>query len=120
MEPLSTDKLTSAQASTTSEKEEGARQCPEDKCFLRSGENSTTRDLEESERTLIEGGEDGEDGIPSMKKLARSHRLVWGRGLKQSQCSYSSDFIPIASVNMVRRLAHICTQHVHENLPFLA
>ena len=118
MEPLSTDKLTSAQASTTSGKEEGARQCPEDKCLLMSGENSTTRDLEESEKTsLSEGGEDGGDGIPSMKKLARSHRLVWGRGLKQSQCSYSSDFIPIASVNMVRRLAQICTQHVHENLP---
>ena len=100
------DKLTSKQASTT----ERARQCPEDKGSPTSDKNYTTRDFEESERKLLcEGGEGGEDGIPSMKKLARSHRLVWARGPKRSQCSYSSDFTPMASVNMVRRLVQICT-----------
>ena len=107
------DKLTSKQASTT----ERARQCPEDKGSPTSDKNYKTQDFEESERKLLcEGGEDGEDGeggedgTPSMKKLARSHQLVWGRGPKQSQCSYSSDFTPIASVNMVRRSVLIVLQ----------
>ena len=108
------DKLTSKQASTT----EQARQYPEDKGSPTSDKNRTSQDFEDSERKLLcergeggEGGEGGEDGIPSMKKLTRSHRLVWGSGPKQSQCSYSSDFTPIASVNMVRKLVQICAHH---------
>ena len=94
------DKLTSKQAGTT----ERARQYPEDKGSPTSDKNRTSQDFEDSERKLLcEGGEDGEDGIPSMQKLTRSHRLVWGSGPKQSQCSYSSDFTPITSVNMVKK-----------------